>query len=218
MDQAGVPDYFIRILDMTTKCGRDTVKLPRISIAKLILLVAIIAANLAVGRVLGAYHLVLPIAIALTGLAVQAGAFALIHSRGRRRAFLAGFLVFGSMAMISVIWALVFAPNVSIAQDPSTGKMIAIEIPGSLMWTIWSGYVELVDACLAGHPQIHVDPLGILVAVIWSLPQFLIALTGGLLAMLIAGRWGNAIANQQPGFTPTTGVYNQQAGFTPRPL
>jgi hypothetical protein len=49
------------------------VKLPRISIAKLMLLVAIIAANLAVGRVLGAYHLVLPVAIALTGLAVQAG-------------------------------------------------------------------------------------------------------------------------------------------------
>jgi hypothetical protein len=208
MDQAGVPDYFIRILDMTTKRGRDTVKLPRISIAKLMLLVAIIAANLAVGRVLGAYHLVLPVAIALTGLAVQAGAFALIHSRGRRRAFLAGFLVFGSMAMISVIWALVFTPNVSIAQDPSTGKMITIEIPGSLMWTIWSNYVEFVDACLAGHPQFHLDPLGIQVALIWFLPQFLIGLTGGLLAVLIAGQWvimrhtSNRSLHQQPGFTP----------------
>jgi hypothetical protein len=208
MDQAGVTDYPTRILDMTYKRGRDTVKLPRISITKLMLLVAIIAANLAVGRVLGAYHLVLPVAIALTGLAVQAGAFALIQSRGRRRAFLAGFLVFGSMAMISVIWALVFTPNVSIAQDPSTGKMITIEIPGSLMWTIWSNYVEFVDACLAGHPQIQLDPLGIQVALIWFVPQFLIALTGGLLAMLIAGQWvimrhtSNRSLHKQPGFTP----------------
>jgi hypothetical protein len=203
---------------MTTKHGRDTVKLPKISIAKLMLLVAIIAANLAVGRVLGAYHLVLPVAIALTGLALQAGALALFRSRGRRRAFLVGFLVFGSVAMISVIWALVFTPNVDITQDPSTGKMITIEIPGSRMWTIWSSYVEFVDACLAGRLQINLDPLGILVAVIWSLPQLLIALTGGLFAVLIAGRWGNNAVHQQPGFTPTTGVYNQQPGFTPRPL
>jgi hypothetical protein len=218
MDQAGVPDYLTRILDMTNTHGRDTVRLPRISIAKLMLLVAIIAANIAIGRVLAAYHPILPVAIALIGLALQAGAIALIRSRGRRRAFLAGFLGFGSMAMISVLWALVFVSNVGIAQDPLTGKMITMKVPGSLMWTIWSGYVEFVDACLAGPLQINLDPLGILVAVIWSLPQFVIALTGGLLAVLIAGRRGDAIANQQPGFTPTTGVYNQQAGFTPRPL
>jgi hypothetical protein len=218
MDQAGVPDYPTRILNMTYKRGRDTVKLPRISITKLMLLVAIIAANLAVGRVLGAYHPILPVAIALIGLALQAGAIALIRSRGRSRAFSAGFLVFASMAMISVIWAFVVTSDVAIGQNPSTGEMITMKVPGSLMWTIWSGYVEFVDACLAGPLQINLDPLGILVAVIWSLPQLLIALTGGLLAVLIAGRWGNNAAHQQPGFTPTTGVYNQQPGFTPRPL
>jgi hypothetical protein len=195
MDQAGAPDYLIRILDMITEHGRAAVKLPSVSIAKLMLVVAIVAANLAIGRVLAAGCPVLPVAIALTGFALQAGAFALIRSRGRRRVFLAGLMAFGSMAMMSVIWAMVFAPNVGIAHDPSTGKMITLKIPGSLMWTIWSGYVEFVETSVAEPLRISLDPMGIAAVVIWSLPQFLIALTGGLLTVLIAGRWGNARAS-----------------------
>jgi hypothetical protein len=101
---------------------------------------------------------------------------------------LAGFLLFGSTAMLSAIWALVFASNVGIAHDPSAGKMITIKVPGSLTWTIWSGYVEFVEACLAGPLRINLDPLGILVAVIRSQPQLLIAVARGLLAVLIAGQ------------------------------
>jgi hypothetical protein len=91
---------------------------------------------------------------------------------------------------------------VSITQDLSTGKLITSTTPGSFMWTLWSGYVEFVDAYLAGPLQINLDPWGILVAVIWFLPQFVVALTGGLLAVLVPGRWGNAVAHRQPGFTP----------------
>ena len=165
-------------------------KLPRLSIAMVMVAVAVVAINLAIARTLSIFNPVLPVSVALTGLALQAGGFILTRSRGRIRTFWIGFLTFGLMAMVSVIWAMVFAPNVGISLDPSTGKVVKLTVPGLLMWTWWSAYFESVFTHLAGHLHFKIEPLGIAAALIWSLPQFLIAVMGGLLCRLAAGRQG----------------------------
>jgi hypothetical protein len=166
------------------------VKLPRLSIAKMMIFVVVIALDFAIIRALAAYNPFLPVAVALIGFALQAGVFVRFHSQGRRRAFLTGFLAFGTMAMTTAIWAIVFAPNIGIAHDPSTGETITRIIPGSAMWSLWSGYVEFIATFLGEHLDVAFDLMDILPFLIWSLPQFLIALSGGFLTGLIAG-WRN---------------------------
>jgi hypothetical protein len=174
---------------------RITVKLAHRSVAKLMVVVAVVALNLAIARVLFAYNPVLLVGVVLSGLALQAAGFLLTRSRSRIRPFWLGFLAFGSMAMVTVIWAMVFAPNVGIVHDPNTGKEVMVKLPGSLMWTLWSTYFKSVFTYLAGHLHFNLDPLGVAAALIWSLPQFLIAVIGGWLCRLVAGRHGRRPAN-----------------------
>ena len=58
-------------------------KLAPFSIAKLMVVVVAVAINLAIVRLLAAYSPVLPVAVAWTGLALQAGGLAVILGRGR---------------------------------------------------------------------------------------------------------------------------------------
>ena len=163
-------------------------KLAPFSIAKLMVVVVAVAINLAIVRLLAAYSPVLPVAVAWTGLALQAGGLAVILGRGRARAFSVGFITFGAIALATVIWAMVFATNTGIAYDPSTGKTTTITIPGSPLWTLWSNYFEFVGSFLVEKLQVNIDPEGFLAAVIWALPQLLIALAGGAIALLLVGR------------------------------
>ena len=61
-------------------------KQPRLSVVRLMVVVVAVAINLTVIRILIAFTTMLLMAIALTGLALQAGGVALIQSRRRRRA------------------------------------------------------------------------------------------------------------------------------------
>ncbi len=143
-------------------------KLAPFSIAKLMVVVVAVAINLAIVRLLAAYSPVLPVAVAWTGLALQAGGLAVILGRGRARAFSVGFITFGAIALATVIWAMVFATNTGIAYDPSTGKTTTITIPGSPLWTLWSNYFEFVGSFLVEKLQVNIDPEGFLAAVIWA--------------------------------------------------
>lgn len=162
----------------------------RHSVTTLMMVVAVVAINLAIARGLARFSPLLPIAIAFIALALQAISFILIRHRGKGRAFWLGFLAFGFMAMMSVIWAIVFAPNIGIAQDPTTGETITLKIPGSFLWSLWSSYTDLVDTSLLQPFEIDLDPTGLLAAMIWSFPQFLLAAAGGLVVWLITARRG----------------------------
>jgi hypothetical protein len=181
-------DYHRRAAGVVAMHRRDTVGFPHRSVATLMVVVAVVAVNLGIARVVFAYNPVLLEGVVLSGLALQAGGLLLARSRGRIRAFWIGFLAFGSMAMATVVWAMVFAPNVGIAHDPITGNEIIINVPGSLMWTLWSGYFRYVLTYVAGHLDVDPEPVGVITALIWSLPQFLVAVVGGLLCRLVAGR------------------------------
>jgi hypothetical protein len=159
------------------KHGRASVKLPRLSIGNLMVIVVAAAINLAIGRFLGAYIPIMLTAVALTALVFQAASVALVRCRGRTRAFWAGFLAFGLMAMLTVIWAIVFAPKMGIALDPATGETIDVKIPGSLKWYLWASYIKFVEMFLANQLQLSVDPMSAPALRIWSLPQLLIAST-----------------------------------------
>jgi hypothetical protein len=68
-------------------CGRDAMKLSRLSIAKVMAVVAVFAINMAALRSLHSYDEDLDQGIALAGFALQFGVFQSIRNRGRVRTF-----------------------------------------------------------------------------------------------------------------------------------
>jgi hypothetical protein len=164
------------------------VKRPRLSISKVMLVVATAAINLGVGRILYDFHPDLPVGMVLNAFALQAAAVILFYRRGKGRAFWAGFLACGLIAMMAFIWGMVFATNTGIAIDPATGSMMKVTIPGSVLWTFWSGYFEFIQTQVVEKLGYEFDPTGIMAALIWYLPQLFVAMIGGLLAGIII-RW-----------------------------
>src|SRR5262245_51179543 len=81
---------------------------PRLSLARMMVLVGLLAAHLAAARMLFAYNAVLLIGLMVGTIALQVAVFRLFRSRGRTRAFWAGFLVSGLMVMASFVWATIF--------------------------------------------------------------------------------------------------------------
>ncbi len=175
-------------------------RLPRISIGRLMIVVGLIALNLSAARALLAIEAWLLVGVAPAGLALQFAAFRLIRSRGRARMFWAGFLAAGVLAAWSLVGAMLFRTSVNVGINLTTGQRITLTTPGyraaDLAWVAWKGYVELVENGLARLPttagiltggDASTAVVGGLVA---FLPQFLIALAGGLLAWSLAGaRW-----------------------------
>ena len=163
----------------------------RFSIARMMAIVGVIALNIATARILFAYEPELLIGVGLGVLVLQVGLFRLVRGRGTNRAFWVGFIVCGLITMTTLVWAMLFPEVVGLS---STG--VLERVPGSTMWTIWYGYARFVSEPIL-VPMITysgIDPDvsnlgGILIAgaraVIWFLPQLLIAVAGGLLAGLI---------------------------------
>lgn len=158
------------------------------------IVVAVIALNFACLRALSAYHPILPVAVALMVFALQVGVLGLYHFKDGRRPFLMGFVAFGTIAMATVLWGLIFAPSIGIACS-NAGKTIKLTIPVSPLWSLWSGYVGFAATFLVKQLAIQLDPMSFLACLIWSLPQFLIALVGGSLTRFIARRCGHGPAS-----------------------
>lgn len=164
----------------------------RFSIAKMMAIVGIAALNFAAARILFAHNPYLLIGVALTGLSLQVGLFRLIRSRNRIRMFWVGFVAFGSMAMMSFLWGMVFSPTTRVM---NTGRIIYTSSPGSAMWTLWHSYYEFAVWSLEPLPYsgqilgIGGEMPVVTIAVISYLPQLLIAAFGGLLTSSIIRRW-----------------------------
>jgi hypothetical protein len=178
---------------------------PRFSIGKLMVVVGLIALNLSAGRVLFAIEPWLLIGVALAGLALQWAAFRLIGSRGRARAFWAGFLAAGVLAAWSLVAAMFFRTSLNVGINRTTGERMTLTSPGysaaDQAWAAWNGYVEFVDDGLARLPSIagilERDDAWVAVAgvVLAFLPQFGIALAGGGLAWFVA--WGAELRHRR---------------------
>lgn len=163
--------------------------------------VAVIAMNLGAARILYFYNTEILIGVALSGLALQAGLFQLVLGRGRNRAFWSGLVVFGLLAMSSLVWAMLFPEVIGIAFDKN-GVIMVHRTPGSFLSTVWSSYAGFVSNHVIepvlesrGFPlRINPDSYSggaLLVsvrAVVRFLPQMLIAVIGGLLARSIVRR------------------------------
>jgi hypothetical protein len=180
----------------------------RFSVAKLMVAIGIIALDLAAGRFLLDYDAVLLVGVLPAGLALQLGLFRLIRSRGRLRAFWAGFVIAGALAALSFAWGIIFAGSIGIRYDWTTGKIETVSTPGSLggdrVQALWSAYGAFAERCLERLPYASdlvgrdwPDPASqLLVALVDFLPQLFMALAGGLLALWVV--WLAGLCHRHP--------------------
>ena len=165
-------------------------KLRQPSIAKLLILVAVVAINLAAGRAvydqdpeIGTFGGVTPAIFAMST------AFLLyIHRRGRAqsRAFLAGFLAFSLLALGFYIHSMLYPPTFRSIGRVWPGSEMTY--PGSPAWHAWDRYGTVPMQFVRPY---HGDPTDMRVssiifrAAVHYLPQGLFGLFGGLAGWLV---------------------------------
>jgi hypothetical protein len=170
---------------------------PGPSIKRLMAIVVVGALDLGAGRALFVYNPMMLIGVAVTALALQVSVYALIRTQGRVRSFCVGFLTFGSLGMVLFISAMAFPRSIGIAIDPNTGKRVRLELAGSPMWYVLEDYDRFALEAVLRRPflrdvvmKAEVNQKTYLV-LIWTLPQLLLGLVGGLLAYRIAWMLAN---------------------------
>ena len=141
-------------------------KRARITIARLMIVVAVIAVDLAAfiaaARYLGGDWVR---GLPPTALACQIGLLCAILSRGLPRAFWTGFVVFGCAMMATFAWGLCFPLQESAVNDA------------------WESYVEFTSDVYWGRPYDGSED-DVALAVIWTLPQLAAACVGGVFVLL----------------------------------
>lgn len=187
-------------------------KLPQISIAKLMVAVGVVALNLAFARILVLYNPEMLTGVALIVLALQIGLFRILQNRGR--AFWVGFVLCGLTSMMGLVWAL-RSPGVILVS--STGGYFKEEEP-----PMYGALCEYRDVATERvfYPilnSLHIDPMSNrdskllqasfmgFNAVVWFLPQIVVAIFGGLLTSLNGRRWGK-VRSGRPHLHATSGV------------
>jgi hypothetical protein len=145
----------------------------RKSIASLMKLVAIVALNLGIGRMIFLSEPWRLAGIAPIAMAIQFGLFFLARSSGRPRryAYWLGFETGGLLGICSFMYA---------------------RVPDSAVGALWEEYTVFINDLLRVHLGLSIfdrnpfDPaLLIVVAVFGSLPQMLMAIAGGLLGLCL---------------------------------
>jgi hypothetical protein len=170
-------------------------KPPRLTIVTLMCAVGMVAVSLAVGRALYASDPWLPAGVCLAGIAIEVGLFQIVRTRGKPRAFWAGFVICGILAASSFALGKLVRNSVEASVNATTGELTlfpttVLEQVGSTSWTIWRVYLGLAVMCLNRLPfgpslmsPDFRDPVVLTTAALMTgLPQLLVALAGGLLA------------------------------------
>ena len=149
---------------------------PRLSMAKLMAIVAIIALNIAALRALFFSRMELALGIMPIGIVLQVGLLKAIRNQGRSRFFWTGFSILGTAAAASFIWAAFFDK--------------------SWLGIGWISYTLSANAFLRSYaPGLGLSMYSpnkwiiiVTVAIICFVPQLAAALIGGLSGVLIANR------------------------------
>jgi hypothetical protein len=168
----------------------------RLTVARMMRIVCLIAANFAAAQMLFPSYRQTLLGIMPAAVGLQVAILLRRRARGRARAFWTEFLLFGALALGSFVWAMTFPRSIGITtfRDPGTGKVITrtVVTPGSPMSRVWDSYGRFVNEQLERFDfftdvlQSRGGFLYTILALIWLLPQWLIAALGGLLA------WGLA--------------------------
>jgi hypothetical protein len=168
------------------------VKRPHISIAIVMAFIVLAALNLAVARLLLDYDGYILAAIVPSGLTLQLAVVQLIRKRHVFRAFWAGFIA-GLIVTAGLCLSGMFHDRVRTSHfDPSVGKNVFSWAPGAPLWPGWPSYRRYAYQTILSFPwgrplmdRYDLTALSVF-AVVMFLPQFLVALVTGLLALLIA--------------------------------
>jgi hypothetical protein len=159
-------------------------KLSHCSIAGLMGFIAVAALDIALARFAFAANSELLVGAALPLIVLQWAAFSWRRGRGRARAFWLGFLVCGSLITASFVWAMLFPEVMGITR---TGALI--KTPGSPLYAIWSSYTHIVGKPIvpslikwSGNPDSLVSVITLFRMLLWSLPQLVVPLLGGVIA------------------------------------
>lgn len=156
-------------------------RLPRLSIGKLLALIGIVALDLAIGRALAERDDLYLLGLGLSGPVIQLGLILAIFRRGSSRLFWIGFVSTASLAAGSFIFY--------VEQRPESDALSAIA---------WDAYLRFIHFNLISvyedgfRIQLVPDPPSLVLAklvapfVIFSLPQLLAALCGGWLLVFVS--------------------------------
>jgi hypothetical protein len=157
-------------------------KLPKISIAKLMVIVGIVALNFAAVRVFieegNGFFLI--------GIALQIGILCLIRCRIEVRPFWWGFEAFGLVAGLTLFLIGLVGEDDSELLRLMNWYFISI-------FNIFENILVLIkDPQTRGRLTVFVmeDSQKIILEIAYFLPQLLIAVVGGFLTSLIVRRWG----------------------------
>jgi hypothetical protein len=181
-------------------------KLPQLSLARMMVFIGIVAANIAAIRgVILAHEEETLFGILLAAITLQVALFRLVRARGPARAFWVGYIAVCLLTMMNFVRAMMH-PEVVVLTPART----LVRIPGSAPHAVWHGYFDYLSgflvkslpflsrALVGGYDGTLSNDLLIagLRCAIWFLPQLFFALLGGLLARAIAGR---RRTNEEPG-------------------
>jgi hypothetical protein len=152
-------------------------------------LIGVVGLDLGVIRALWPAYLGMLLNCGLAVIFLQVALYLTLRLHGRARVFWLGFLAAGLIATLTLVWASFFPEVVGLQYNARTGSTVSIRTPGSVMFRLWGPYGGFASRCVngvgrrLGHPaEDHLAPLACALAVLWLLPQGLIALAGGLVA------------------------------------
>jgi hypothetical protein len=147
-------------------------KRPRVSIAKLMILVAIAGVDLAYLRWFGTEGTL--VGTRLIVLFLQIGLLSALLTRAAVRWFWGGFVVFGTLALVSWVSAAVWLPETGDEYFRDAMNTVLQRFP------------------VGGHNRIAFPnpSQAVLAEVLLTIPQLLIALVGGILAAVVYRRQG----------------------------
>ncbi len=167
-------------------------KRPHISLAMLMALIVLAAFNFALARCLLDVDGYILAAIVPGALTIQLATVQLIRTRHAFRAFWAGFIAGLILTAGLCVWGMFHDRHTTSRFDPALGKRVVIRSPGPPMWPGWPSYrrhaYQIIVSSDWGRALMDRYDLTSLsmYAVVMFLPQFLVALVTGLLALLIA--------------------------------
>jgi hypothetical protein len=153
--------------------------------------VVVTAVDLTIVRAFwGSKHHVLS-GIALTVLVLNGALFCFIRTRGRARAFWAGFLLAGLLAGGSFVWALIYPKVSATIIDQATAMRVTLHSGGAPLSDQWENYLDFAEESIGNlpsgwNPFVKGGFVELLAdACIAFAPQLIVALAGGLLFWLI---------------------------------
>jgi hypothetical protein len=176
---------------------------PRISIAGMMGLVAVVALEVLGGRILFGWDPYILAAVGPSALLLQVCLFRVVRDRWMKRAFWVGCALGLAVAAGLCLWGMAGGLRHRPQFDPVLGKNVAVSVAGDPMWPEWPDYRAAAYRFIISFPNgsdlmNRFDLISMAVyGLVMLLPQLGVAVVCGLLALIVAGTFG-LIARWKP--------------------